>query len=196
MERKYTLWKAKPRKPTEDYLHRGALFYLERYSATAEMVRRVLQRRVERAFYAEVITRAELEAAYEMVERVVKRTVAAGLVNDQLYAEARVLTLLRRGKSPSWMAQYLSERGISKADQKAVLDSLSQAHGDRQILTLAAAHTLARKRRIGPYRPPDGALLPEESEEESRRKLREMGIMARAGFDYQTAEQVLNGSKE
>ncbi|MCX8500326.1 MAG: RecX family transcriptional regulator [Alphaproteobacteria bacterium] len=182
-----------PRKikvPTEPYLHNVALFYLERFSATAEMLRRVLTRRVERAARAGVIDEAGKSNALETVNRLVAQAVTAGLVNDALYAEARAVSLLRRGKSPTWMMQDLAERGIAQESRTAAIDKLAETYGDHQNLTVEAALTLARKRRIGPYRLPDESPL--EPEEQNRRRLREMGIMARAGFDYQTAAEVIS----
>ncbi|MDI9408557.1 MAG: RecX family transcriptional regulator [Candidatus Pacebacteria bacterium] len=183
----------KPRKikvPKESYLQNVALFYLERFAATAAMLRRVLVRRVERAARAGVIDEAGKTEAMAAVELVVKRAVASGLVNDAVYAEARVTSLLRKGKSSKWMAQDLAERGIAREIQTEAIESLTVIHGDPQSLELEAALTLARRRRIGPFRPLDNRSLDES--EIKKRRLREMGIMARAGFDFGTAAQVID----
>src|SRR3546814_13752721 len=76
-----------PRKATADSLANAALFYLQRYASSAENLRRVLMRRVERSVRAHGTDRAEGAA---LVDRLVARYREAGLLDDGAYAEMRV----------------------------------------------------------------------------------------------------------
>ncbi|WP_083936003.1 HWE histidine kinase domain-containing protein [Methylobacterium sp. B1] len=76
------------------WLERAALHYLERYSASTEMLRRTLARRVQKRARA----RGEDPALFtDLVTATVARAVSAGLVDDARFADTRLATLRRRG---------------------------------------------------------------------------------------------------
>src|SRR3954471_13707012 len=88
---------ARPTPPvTAAYLERAALHYLEHYSASTEMLRRTLRRRVEKRARARG---EEADAFWPMVEETVARAVRSGLVDDARFTAARLATLRRRGTS-------------------------------------------------------------------------------------------------
>ena len=118
----------------------------------------------------------EAAAARAMVHEVVARLVAAGAVNDAAYAESRVRSLVRAGRSRHAVAAYLAAKGVDPATARAALP-----HDDAS--ELAAALVLARKRRIGPFR------LGDSPDEPGRR--RELGMLARAGFSQDVARRAL-----
>src|SRR5919199_1687550 len=76
-----------PKRITRPYLEHAALAYLERFSSSAENLRRVLMRKVERS------CRHHGEDAADhagLVAEVVQRCLGAGLLDDRRYAEGRV----------------------------------------------------------------------------------------------------------
>jgi regulatory protein len=175
---------SKPAGPAPDAasLHEAALAYLARFAATETGLRRVLARRVARwARAAEVEHGAGYAAeaaarALALVDGVVGRLVAAGAVDDAAFAAARARTLVRRGKSRLAATAHLAAKGVDAATAARVLN----ADPDRE---LAAALVLAARRRIGPFRAggaPDAAGM-----------LRELGILARAGFPRDIAQRAL-----
>ncbi|HME26532.1 MAG TPA: regulatory protein RecX [Acetobacteraceae bacterium] len=168
--------------PDAAELHDAALDYLARYAATGAGLCRVLERRVDRwarraaaVGDAETIA-AEAAVARAMVQDVVARLVAAGAVNDAAYAESRARSLVRAGRSRAAAVAYLAAKGVDPTTAQAALpcDDASE---------LAAALVLARKRRIGPFRPGE---IPDEP---GRR--RELGMLARAGFSQDVARRAL-----
>jgi regulatory protein len=172
-----------PVRPDAASLHEAALDYLARYSATAATLRRVLQRRVQRWARAAAETgeegieaaRAPLAAA---IEAEIARMVALGAVNDAEFAASRARSLSRSGRSARFIAAHLAARGVTGATLRDVLPG-SDEEGSRT--ELAAALALARRRRIGPFRPADKPHDP----------IREQGILARAGFSHDTVERAL-----
>jgi regulatory protein len=169
--------------PDAATLHEAALDYLARYAATEASLRRVLERRVDRwarlarseACDADAVARQANEAR-RVIRDVVIRLAAAGAVNDATFAESRARTLIRAGRSRLAVAAHLTAKGVAADVARSVLP-------EDTIIELAAALTLARRRRIGPFRagaPPDQA---------GRR--RELAIMARAGFPQAVASQAL-----
>jgi regulatory protein len=167
-----------PKAISEAGLQQAALAYLERFAASAEMVRRVLARRVERAARAGLTERAD---GARLVERVVARLVGARLIDDAGFAEARTRSLHRRGASARAIRVRLAAQGLSDDQVQAALAAL---RADDPEPELAAALQLARRRRIGPFRPADRAA----------HRLRDLGVMARAGFSGEIARQVIDAA--
>src|SRR5258708_2876392 len=160
-----------PRKVTPARLERWALAYLERFSASAESLKRVLMRRVDRSAKAHGTDR---EADGRLVEALIERYLANGLLNDRRFAEGRVAALRRRGASGHSIRQRLAAKGVAR---EVIQDTLAQAPGD-----LAAAAALARRRRLGPYRPAENRAANQE---------RDLAALARGGFGYDVARKVI-----
>ena len=106
-------------------LHDAALDYLAHYAATEAVLRRVLERRIDRwARRAAVASDAETiavqaAAARALVHDVIARLVAAGAVNDAAYAESRARSLLRSGRSRRAAAAHLAAKGVDAATAQA-----------------------------------------------------------------------------
>lgn len=177
------LGRVAPRAPkaiTEAGLHAAALRYLERFAASAEMVRRVLARRVERAARAGLTERAD---GRRLIERVVGRLAAAGVIDDAGFAEAKTRSLNRRGASARAIRARLAAQGLGAEQVGAALAALQAEGGDPE---LAAAVALARRRRLGPFRADDRAA----------HRLRDLGVMARAGFGGEVARRVIDAAPD
>jgi regulatory protein len=162
-------------RPTDATLHEAALAYLARYAASRAGVIRVLDRRVAR--WARLSPEAGEEAIAEcraMVRRVATRLEQAGLIDDARFAAQRARSLARSGKSRRAVAAHLGARGIGG-------DTLAGALPADEAEEFAACLILARKRRIGPFRP-DG---------KPADRMRELGVLARAGFAQGVAQRAL-----
>ena len=102
-----------PRKPNPASLERAALHYLERFASSAENLRRVLSRKVERAArHHEDIDR---EAAAGWIDDLIARYRQSGLLDDKVYAEARTTSLHRRGASARKIRLSLAQKGVAAA---------------------------------------------------------------------------------
>lgn len=168
---------------TTAYLERAALHYLERYGASSEMLRRVLVRKVKLRCR---LREEEPEPFLALVDATVARAQAGGFVNDASFAAARTATLRRRGGSARRIAQALAAKGIGA---EAVATALA---GDEdapppEVTEEAAAFAYARRRRLGPYRPP--------AAREAHRE-RDLAALARAGFAYGLARSVVDAESE
>jgi len=172
-----------PKKITPDYLEKAALFYLERYSSSAENLRRTLDRKVRRSI-AEHGAPDQAEAA-QWIAALIAKLQRNRLLDDRAYATSRVRRLYAEGKALGRIRQTLTVKGVSKADLDAALERL-QVESDAPVSDLPAAAAFARKRRLGPYR----------TDPDERREMRQkdLGAFARRGFSQPIAMQVLNVS--
>jgi regulatory protein len=170
--------------PDAGSLYQAALDYLARYAATEAGLRRVLERRIDRWARAQPDQEAAepvLHAARAAVAGVIARLAEAGALSDTAFAESRVRSLVRSGQSTRSIQMRLVAKGVAPDTARAV--SVQDAE-----TALAAALVLARKRRIGPYR------VAEEADAAVRMK--EMGVLARAGFSRDVAQRALDATWE
>ncbi len=167
--------RGRPRKLTPQSLENAALHYLERFSSSSANLRRVLLRRVARSAAAHGTDPAEGE---RLVEELIARYLRAGLLDDAAYAAQKAASLHRRGSSRYGIRGRLARQGVEAGLIDATLGQLEEEGSS----DLAAACALARRRRLGPYRP-------EGTRAASRHK--DLAALARAGFSLEVARQVL-----
>jgi len=165
-----------PKKATAKHLENVALWYLQRFAASADSLRRVLLRRVDKSARAHDTDREEGAA---LVADIVARFRASGLLDDRIYAEGRARSLHRRGVSIRGIGARLRAKGVGAGDIEAALAALQDEAAEPD---LAAAIAYVRRRRIGPYR--------RGGDREAMRE-RDLAALARQGFDYDTARRVI-----
>jgi regulatory protein len=161
---------------TEAVLDALALRYLERFDATTEKLRQVLMRGVHRSVRAHG---GEVEAGRQIVEGLLARYRASGLVSDLRYATSMAAGLRARGTSRNAIRARLRGRGVPDEVLGEALEAagVGDAGGE-----LEAARVFARKRRLGPFRGP---------EDRARYRRRDLAAMARAGFMFEVCRVVL-----
>lgn len=180
---------SEPQRPIDAaLLEEWALSYLARYAGTAGTLRQVLRRRVRRRLGSESGAGQEDITAIEgLIEALVERCRATGLVDDATYAASRARRGVVQGRSLQRIAAGLAAKGVAAEDAAAAIDAL---RGESPDPELAAAIAFARRRRLGPFRrdphPPAPADLHGA----------ELAAFARAGFTRRTAELVLASRDE
>ncbi|SFI07344.1 regulatory protein [Bosea sp. OK403] len=161
-----------PRRITPDYLQRAAMHYLERYAAPAAQLRRVLERKVVLSCRHHG---DEPGGFSDLLDDVVARCVASGLVDDRRFAEARAASLRRRGQSARAVAAKLAAKGVTR-------DLATEASATEPEDELAAARIAAKRKRIGRWGKGDRVA--------SRQK--DLAALARAGFSMAIARAVID----
>lgn len=170
-----------PKKATARHLENAGRHYLGRFASSAVNFRRVMMRKVDRSARAHGTDREEGAA---LVDELVARFAGAGLLDDGAYARGRALTLLRRGASRRAIRSALRTKGVGGDDIDAALARLADEAAEPE---LAAALTYARRRRLGPYR----AAAEREAKEQARLRQKDLAALARAGFGYGVAREVI-----
>jgi regulatory protein len=166
---------------TSHSLHAAALAYLERYAASRAHLRRVLLRRVDRSIAGSGGERTEL---VRVVDALLDTLEGSGALDDARYAAGRARSLLRRGASERAIGASLASRGVERSLAKESIEAaLDEVREDGLDPVMAAACATVRKRRMGPYRPP---------EQRGAWRDRDLARLARAGFSYLVARQVID----
>jgi regulatory protein len=166
-----------PRKATAKYLRNSALYYLDRYAASAAHLRRLLTLKVERSAGAHGTDPA---AGRSAVDGLIAEFLDNGLLDDVRYARERTRSLHRRGASARAIRSRLAAKGV---DREVIDEALSRLRDEAAEPELAAALTLARKRRLGPYRP---------AGTRAQERERDLARLGRQGFGYDTARRVID----
>lgn len=169
-----------PRRISATSLENSALHYLERFDSTAANLRRVLERKVRRAV-AHPQASIDAEQARAWIAEVVAKMVRLGYVDDRRTARLKTESLFRRGVAPAMIRRRLALLGAPEDAVNEALAALAEdAGGDAG---LAAAVTLARRKRLGPFGKP---------ELRAERRDRDLAALGRAGFDWETAHRVVD----
>jgi regulatory protein len=166
---------------TAKYLQNAAAFYLERYPSSAEGLRRVLNRRVAKA---KMLDAPIMDNVQQAIEVVVAKFVDAGVIDDKAFAQTKARSLHRRGTSSRLTRQKLKMAGVDGDTLDEAMEGLdveldvTPAQREQR-----AAAALARRRRLGPYRP---------AEDRKDHRVKDLATMARAGFAYDVAKKVID----
>ena len=150
------------KKITRERLKKSALFYLEKYEASTEKLRAVLNRRLMKASREQEIP---VEASY-WIEEIIEEMCRLGYVNNHRFTENLVHRLTESGKSRSFIRTKLKLAGI---EEEEILQALSET--DER----ASARLMVQKKHLG------------------NDFKRDLARLARAGFSYEIAKQVLKG---
>ncbi|CAA7624754.1 Regulatory protein RecX [Magnetospirillum sp. LM-5] len=167
-----------PPRITPSYLENAALHYLERFASSTASLRRVLKRKVVRsvAHWGD-----DADQALAHIEAVIAKLTQLGYLNDSAYAELKTGALHRRGKGARAIRASLAAKGVGAADSEQALAALAEDHAQPDR---AAAITLARRRRLGPFRAAGRA----------ENRARDLAVMGRNGFDFETARAIIDAA--
>lgn len=163
---------------SRESLESAAHRYLQRYDATESHLRQVLERRARREAGASDDESEFQGFVQQWIVEIVARCVELRLVDDRRYAEDLARRLQRRGTSYRASWHKLRHKGVPET---LIREQLGPAPEREQELRAASA--LARKRRLGPWR---GAA------QRAERRSRDLGALARAGFDLAVSSRVVD----
>lgn len=120
-----------------------------------------------------------------MLDQVTAQFVEQGLLNDELYAQVSVNSLRQRGLSRKQILNRLRIKGL---EQDIVIRILNQYDEDIEEPEILAAAKFCKRKKIGPYSSISFA--------DMKDKNKQLGKLARAGFDFDTAQKTLNLSEQ
>ena len=169
----------RPRAPlTKLLLEEHAAWYLERWWPSARRLEQVLVRKADR--HARGHEDRALGRAW--ATEIVGARVARGNLDDRRFAKAWVDEFHRKGLSRRAMLAKLREKGVPGDIAADAVRDMDDAVGPDAEKLRAVAY--ARRRRLGPMRT--------DPQQRTDRRQRDLGAMARAGFSFGIAKQVID----
>ena len=165
---------------TIDDIRNFAYSYLEKYTPSKQQLRTYLLKKIIKK-KLKISSKKEM---FDLIDATILTLTDQKLINDKYYADSKSRAFLRRGYSLNKIRYNLIKRGI---DEKYIKDSISKIKEGESDPDFFSAIKICKKRRIGPSR------------EEGNRPLfykKDISILARSGFTYETSKRVLEIPKE
>ena len=157
-----------------------AYSYLEKYSPSKQQLKVYLLKK----YLTKIKGTKSKKEVTSIIDEIITNLEKNKIVNDELYSDSKARMFLRRGYSLNKINQSLRNKGI---DSKYIKQSIDKIKEDQIEPDFVSALKLCKRRRIGPARP------------QANRELfykKDMGILARAGFNYDLSKRVLNLEQE
>ena len=154
--------------------------YLSKYNPSKQQLRTYLFKKLIKKSKT-IYNKREL---FNLIDTVVSTFSKQNLISDEYYSDVKTKDFLRRGYSLNKIRYSLVKKGI---DSKYIKSSISKITENETDPDFFSAIKICKKRRIGPSR------------EENNRSLfykKDISILARSGFNYQTSKKVLAIPKE
>ena len=163
-----------------DEIRNFAYTYIEKYSPSKQQLRTYLFKKLIKK-EQKTINKKEI---FSLIDAVIISLIDQKFLSDEYYSDSKSKIFYRRGYSLNKIRYNLIKKGI---DQKYIKSSISKIKENETDPDFFSALKMCKRRRIGPNR------------EEGNRSLfykKDISILARSGFNYETSKKVLDISKE
>ena len=165
---------------TIDEIRSSAYSYIEKYSPSKQQFKTYLLKKLIKKEQKKLIKKE----IFNLIDSVIATLVDQKFLSDRYYSDAKSKAFYRKGYSLNKIRYNLIKKGI---DQKYIKASISKIKENESDPDFFSAIKVCKRRRIGPNR------------EESNRSLfykKDISILARSGFSYETSKKVLEIPKE
>jgi len=153
----------------KDKLLKYAIYYLSKYSSSKKNLEFILKKKIRRLSDEKKI-RFQL---YNEIQIIIEKLEKLNLINDQVFVESKIQSLQYQAKSKNYIMQYLLQKGINK---QLIEEQISLFYENNKNLEKENALKFAKKRNLL------------DNNQDYQKKLSKM---ARAGFSYEIAKQIL-----
>ena len=165
---------------TINEIRSSAYSYIKKYSPSKQQLKTYLLKKLIKKEQKKLIKKE----IFNLIDSVIATLVDQKFLSDRYYSDAKSKAFYRKGYSLNKIRYNLIKKGI---DQKYIKASISKIKENESEPDFFSAIKVCKRRRIGPNR------------EESNRSLfykKDISILARSGFSYETSKKVLEIPKE
>ena len=171
--------KKKNLEATVEEMRNFSFAYIEKYAPSKQQLKTYLLKK-----YLKInIPSVKKSNISDLINVVLEDLEKTKFINDKFYSNSKAKSLIQRGNSINKIRSYLFSKGIKDKYIKSTLDDIIAKNEDQDFFS---AIKLCKKKRIGPAR------------DENNRPLffkKDMGILARSGFDFDTSKKVMSLEK-
>ncbi len=172
--------KKKTLEVTIEEMRNFSMSYIEKYAPSKQQLRTYLLKKYLKIGRSEV----NKNNVRDLIDIVLENLEKSKFINDKFYSDSKAKSLIQRGSSINKIRNYLFTKGIGEKYIKNTIDKINDNNEDQDFFS---AIKLCKKKRIGPSR------------EEDNRELfykKDMGILARSGFDFEVSKRVIDIEKD
>jgi Uncharacterized protein conserved in bacteria len=153
----------------KEKLLKYAIYYLSKYSSSKKNLEYILKKKIQRLSDEKKI-RFHL---YKEIKIIIEKLEKLNLINDSVFAESKIRSLIYLAKSKNYIKQYLITKGVNN---KLVDEQISLFYEENKSIEKENALKFATKKN----------LLNDNKDYQKK-----LSKMARAGFSYEIAKEIL-----
>ena len=171
--------KKKNLEATVEEMRNFSFAYIEKYAPSKQQLKTYLLKKYLKA----KITSVNKSNISDLINVVIEDLEKTKFINDKFYSTSKAKSLIQRGSSINKIRSYLFSKGIKDKYIKSTLDEIKSNNEDQDFFS---AIKICKKKRIGPAR------------DENNRPLfykKDIGILARSGFDFEISKRVMDLEK-
>ena len=172
--------KKKNLEATVEEMRNFAFAYIEKYAPSKQQLKTYLLKK----YLKTKIPSVNKSNITDLINLVLEDLEKTKFINDKFYSNSKAKSLLQRGSSINKIRNYLLSKGVNNKYISKTLDEIKDNNEDQDFFS---AIKICKKKRIGPAR------------DENNRPLffkKDLGILARSGFDFETSKKVIDLKKE
>ena len=165
---------------TIDEIRELALSYLDKYSCSKQQIKIYLLKK----WISKNKSIRDKKDILKIIDAVILSLEKNNLISNKLYSDSNTKKFIRRGYSINKIKSVLFKKGIEDEYIKESISKVTEGDNNPDYFS-AIKH--CKRRNIGPFR------------NESNRSLfykKDISILARAGFSYETSKKILDISKD
>ena len=121
------------------------------------------------------IEKNEKTNLFKTINQIVKSLESKNIINEENFSFNKISSLCRQGKSETFIKNTLIKK---KVDKKIINKTLIDFEMNNPNWKIESAKKFANKKKLGRFN-------------DIQNKKKDLAIMARAGFDYETAKKIL-----
>ena len=164
---------------TIEEIRKFSFTYIEKYAPSKQQLRIYLLKKFLK-FSSSHVGKNNL---LNLIDIVISDLENGKYLSDKFYSESKTKNFLRKGYSINKIRNYLINKGINN---KHISNSISKINLKNKDQDFFSAIKTCKRRRIGPNREEDNRVLFYK---------KDMAILARSGFNFDTSKKVLDLSK-
>ena len=172
--------KKKTLEVTIEQMRAFALNYIEKFAPSKQQLKTYLLKKYLRS----KVNKGKISNISNLIDITLEDLEKSKFINDKFYSESKAKSLIQRGSSINKIRNYLINKKIG---EKYIKNTIEKIHENNEDQDFFSAIKICKKKRIGPSR------------EENNRILfykKDMGVLARSGFDFEVSRRVMDLDKE
>ena len=172
--------KKKTLKITVEEMRNFSLSYVEKYSPSRQQIKTYLLKK----YLKQSISSVKKQNIIDLIDVVLSDLEKTKFISDKFYSDSKAKNLIQRGSSIYKIKNYLISKGIKDKYIKETISKIKENNEDQDFFS---AIKVCKKKRIGPARDQDNRSLFYK---------KDISILARSGFDFETSKKVLEIEKD
>ena len=172
--------KKKTLEVTIEEMRNFAFTYIGKYAPSKQQVKTYLLKKYLRLSTPSV----KKKDITDLIDVVIVDLEKTKFISDKFYSDSKAKSLIQRGSSINKIRNYLISKGIN---DKYIKETISKIKDENEDQDFFSAIKICKKKRIGPSRYQDNRPLFYK---------KDISILARSGFDFETSKKVLALEKE